>query len=240
MTRRILALVTATILGLGILTAPTATADTHCTKIWFTSPTYHGKFQAGQSRCVWLDDKTSGWVNIYSWNDRSKRVIDYTAQFTRTRPNDGRVESVADSVKRLAARHDVRLQFAATDTLGRKGCTDRYPGLTGTYQPPLNMARDHGYGLVRIGTGTTDRCMTNRTWALDLAAHEMSHAIIERRCPEFDDPRGENVTNAYAYRFLGASVRDSGGYGGFTRADSVKAAQIYLNRCAKADGEVSA
>lgn len=234
---RTLALVTAAILGLGILTAPTATADTHCTKVWFTSPTYLGKFQAGQSRCVWLDDKTSsGWVKVYSWNDRSKRVIDYTAQFTRTRPNDGRVESVADSVARMAAKHDVRLQFARTDTLGRQGCTDRYPGLTGSYQPPAanTYDRDHGYGLIRIGTGTTDRCMANSRWAHDVAAHEISHAVIERKCPEFTDPRDENVANAYAYRFVGASVRDSGGYDGFTRADSIKAAQIYLNRCEKA------
>lgn len=236
MMRRLLALVAtlATVLSILTAAAPAAAEPSPCTKVWFTAPTYFGKFQAGQSRCVWPWDTANGWTKIYSWNDRSKAVIDYAVLYTRTRPNDGRVESTADTVHWIAHKHDVHLQFANLDLLGRLGCSGGFENsVTGAYQPDPGHP---GEGLVRIGTGITDRCMRDKQTVLNTAKFEIGRAIIERLCGRVDPPRAGDtyleiaaVTSAYAMKYLGATMND----GGVRPAvkDFWRATEIHEGRC---------
>lgn len=238
MTRRILALVTATILGLGILTAAPASAsfsDTPCTRVWLTAPSYFGHVDTGQRRCVWPKDQTNGWTRIYYRDDRGRHVIDYTHRFTKTQPNHGRVESTADAVRWVARKHNVHLQFANSDLVGRMGCAGGFiNSVSGAYAPAA------GEGLIRIGTGTTRRCMADRRTTLNVAKHEIAHAVIDRICgttrprmvyrPERGFNRIEEVTSAYAMKYLGATMND----GGMRPAakDYWRADQLHAGRCA--------
>jgi len=243
-TTRVLARILATIAALAIsfsilIAAPTtATSEpSPCTKVWLTAPSYFGKFQSGQSRCIWPWDKVNGWTRIYSWNDRSKDVIDYTFMWTTTPPNDGRVQSTADAALWVAKKYGAHLQFANRDYLGRLGCASPFPNsVSGAY---AGTGQYPGQGLIRIGTGTTDRCMNDRRTVLNVVKHEISHALIERRCgttrprmvyrPESGFNRIEETTTAYAMKFLGATT-NAGGLVPATK-DYWRATEIYYGRC---------
>jgi hypothetical protein len=125
----------------------------------------------------------------------------------------------------------VRLQFAVTDLLGRRGCYGDHIGqISGSYAPGGD--RFPGRGLVRLGTGTIDRCMLDKPAVLNVTRHEVAHALIERKCGRYvgTDFRHENITDAYAYRYLGATARNPGGYG-FGKWSMRRAVAIHEGKC---------
>lgn len=205
-----------------------------CSRVWLTSPSYNDKVDTGQQRCLWPKDRdSSGWVRVYRLDDRNLRVIDYVSPWniTQTPPNNGRVKSTADAVRAIADRNHVRLQFAVTDYAGRRGCYGDHLGqISGMYAPGGD--RYPGRGLVRLGTGVIDRCMEDREGALNIARHEVAHGVIERLCGRYvgTDFRHENVTDAYAYRYLGATIRAPGGYG-FGAWSMRRAVAIHEGEC---------
>ena len=216
-TRRLTAALFAAALALITLipAAPAHAAWPECSRVWLTEPSYFDKIDTGRSRCLWPKDRQGGWVKIYRLDKRHLRVIDYVSpwNFTRTPPTNGRVKSTADSVRTLARRYDVTLQFAVSDVIGRRGCYgDHLYSISGAYAPGGD--RHPGRGLIRLGTGTIDRCMRDKPKVLNITRHEIAHALIERLCDRYvgTDFHHENVTDAFAYRYLGATSRSPGGY----------------------------
>lgn len=211
-----------------VVTATPAQAAT-CTNVWLTNPSYFENFPSGTKRCIWPGDRANGWVRIHRLDNKSLKTIDwvqYGYGYTTTPPNNGKYQPNADLVRALAKKHNVRLQFAykSRDAVG---CTGEWAGqVNGTYYV---SPRAPGQGLIRLGTGYYSTCMRNRTEALDTARHEIAHALLERHCPDhFEDPRFENITDAYARKYLGLSTR--GNYG-FTWRDLRKAVAFHDGRC---------
>jgi hypothetical protein len=203
-------------------------AGASCTTVWLSMPSWQGKFTAGTKHCLNMADRTNGWVKVY----QSGKVVDYVnPRSTLTAPpNNGRVQSTADTVRWMAKKHGVSLQFANADTMGRQGCSGEFRyGISASYQPSYEHP---GKGLVRIGTGTVKRCMNDRRMVLDVARHEIAHAIMDRKCGEkaWGSARNEQVTDAYAYRYLGATTKSPGHYG-FTKRDAARAVAIAQGRC---------
>lgn len=229
--KRIAALIAALATCLGILTATPASADTPCVKVWLTAPSYFGHYESGTRRCVWPNDRVNGWTRIYADNNRTHPVVDYAHTYTRVPPNSGRVRSTSSAAHALANRHNVRLQFANRDLIGRLGCSGAFRhSVSGAYQ---GSAQYPGKGLVRIGTGTTTRCMADRSNVLDVVRHEIAHAAIERKCgttrPRIAGSRVEPVTIAYSYLYLGA--RTNTGDMKPTVTDHRRATHIKNGRC---------
>lgn len=215
-----------------VAASPVAHAD-HCRTVWLTAPSYRDRVDTGTKVCLSSERRTlSSGHTAYAlrYSGGSFRDWVFTNGYTAIPPNNGLVQSTADSVRWLANKYDVTVQFAVSDLIGRRGCYGDHPNqISGSYQATWEHP---GRGLVRLGTGTTSRCMTYRTSVKNIAKHEIAHALIERLCREvlWGDPRQENITDAYAYRFMGATVRNPGGYG-FTLADSRRAAQVYNGNC---------
>lgn len=230
--RRILILITAIALTIGGTVAAAPANAATCTNVWLTTPSYDHKLLAGTKRCVWFNDRTAeGWIRIHRLDNRDLRTIDWLNPYNYTRipPNNGLYKPNADRARALAKKHNVRLQFAVSNVGGTVGCTAaHYWQLSGTYS---GSYRHPGEGLVRIGTGTTSRCMRNQTDVMDTTRHELTHALIERLCPDAPaEPRHENVTDAFAWKYLDATVRNPGGYG-FTRSDLWRATKIHGGWC---------
>jgi hypothetical protein len=233
---RIFAALSAAVLAVLLLipAAPAHAAWPECSRVWLTSPSYFDKIDTGQRRCLWPKDRTeAGWVKVYRLDDRSLRVIDYVSPYniTATPPNNGRVKSTADSVRALASRYDIRLQFAVSSFSGQRGCYGDHIGqISGMYAPGGD--RYPGRGLVRLGTGTIDRCMEDKRRVMDITRHELTHGILEKLCGRYvgTDYRHENVTDAYAWKYLGATVRNPGGYG-FGPWSLKRAVQIHDGNC---------
>lgn len=203
-----------------------------CTTVWLTAPSYYGHIETGKKRCLYLNDTSSaGWIKIYRLDDRSLIQIDWLNpyDYTRVPPNNGLYKPNADRARAFAADHHVYLQFAKSNEVGSVGCTGDFTGqISGTYHP---SGRRPGKGLVRLGTGTTDTCMRNRDEVMDTTRHEVAHALEERHCPaSLNERRHENVTDAFAWKFLGATNRHPGNYG-FTSADLTRAYQILHYQC---------
>ena len=218
----------AALLG-SVVTAPSAESAT-CTTVWLTVPSYNERFNAGTKRCVWPSLQTNGWVNVYQFDDRNKPVVDWVSPFvyTKTPPNNGLYKPNADRVRDLAAKYDVRLQFAykAGEAVG---CVGAYAGeISGVYSPsPVRP----GKGLVRIGTGKISTCMRETVEVMDVAKHEIAHVLTERKCPRiFNESRFENITDAYAWKYLNASDKSAGNYG-FTTKDLARAVEIAHREC---------
>lgn len=234
MKRRILALVVVLVAFFGMFTAvPAATADTPCTKIWLTAPSFHRNFETGERRCVWPDDKLNGWAKIYRSNNRANAVVDYVYQYTRIPPNDGRVLTTARAARDLARKYHVDLQFSNRDLIGRMGCSGVFSKyVTGTYAPSSQYP---GEGLIRLGTGKIKRCMYDKTAVLNVLKHEISHALINRVCGTTRPPmatgggRMEDVTTAYGFKYLGAT--SNSGRIGHTVHDTRRATNIHNGNC---------
>jgi hypothetical protein len=219
MMRRILALVATLAVSLGILTTAPATAtDTPCTTVWLTTPSYFGHLNTGQRRCLDLTDTANGWTRVYRYDDPTRQHFDWVNAFTQTPPNNGRVKTTADAVRALFARHGMHVQFANRDLAGRLGCSGGFiNSVSGAYagSPPYP-----GRGLVRIGTGFTDRCMRDKRIVMNVAAHEMGHVDTERNCgttrprivyrPEEGFNRIEEVASAYGMKYFGATETPGG------------------------------
>jgi hypothetical protein len=230
--RRILILLTAIALTIGGTVAAAPANAATCTTIWLATPSYEHKIDTGRWRCENLRDRTAD-GRFVALHYRDGRFLDWQDDwaYTRMRPHGGRVKSTADSIRALAARYDVNLQFADRDMRGRMGCYGGFANsVSGTYQ---GSPRYPGEGLIRIGTGTTTRCMNDRATALNVAKHEISHALIERICGTTDPPRvgdrSEEVTSAYAMRYLGAGM-NAGGYKP-NRSDMWQAGKIHGGWC---------
>jgi hypothetical protein len=215
--RLITALLAAIILTSSSAVAAPAAAAT-CTTVWLTTPTIYDELPAGTKRCIDLTDgiHDDQIIRIYRGDDPARAQIDWADRWamTKTPPNRGRVKTTADSVRALAARHDVRIQFADRDLIGRLGCSSA-SGFANTVSGAYQTATRHpGQGLARLGTGTTNRCMQDKRTVMNVAKHEMSHALIERICGTTDPPRAghrvEAVTSAYAMKYLGAGMNDGG------------------------------
>lgn len=211
-----------------VVTAAPAQAST-CTTVWLTNPSYYDHFQAGTRRCLVPTDQTGGWIRIHQFDNPDRPTVDWIMAdygYTTTHPNDGLYKPNADLVRALAKKYNVRLQFAykARESVG---CTGIWAGqVNGTY---YLSPRGAGKGLIRLGTGRDASCMRNKTEALNTARHEISHALLERKCPNYwDEPRYENITDAYAYRYLHLSFK--GNYG-FTSADMHKAVSFHDGKC---------
>lgn len=199
-----------------------------CTTIWLTNPSYFSHLETGTRRCVWLDDKDSGWVRIYRLDNRELRVLDWVDGYTKYPPNGGRYQPNADLARAFAAKYGVHLQFSDTNVQGLMGCPGLWAGVNGTYSP---SGREPGQGLVRIGTGPTGLCMKVKDEVMNTVRHEVAHALTERKCPRiFFEARYENMTDAYAWRFLGATTKSPGNYG-FTRADLIRAWEVRRGEC---------
>lgn len=217
--------------GLLIPAVPSAHAQTAtCTTVWLVGPSYFNKFEAGAKRCIWPEDQENGWVKLYQFNDNTKPVIDWipTWGYTKTRPNNGLVQSNADTVRAMADRYNVKVQFAvkARESYGCRG--DFAYHISGTY---YTAPGNPGQGLVRLGTGTVSTCMQDRSTVLNVSRHEISHALMERKCPSYiGEPRYENATDAYAWLFLNATTKSSGNYG-FTDRDRTRAIEIAHKEC---------
>ncbi len=211
---------------LGLSPAPAAEASS-CTTVWITNPSYYGKFAAGSRLC--LNIGGTSWAPIHQGGE----LVDYANPYAVTTdpPNTGRVQSTATTIRAIARKNSVSLQFSSRDLSGRMGCSGEFhDSVSGTYQP---SSRHPGKGLVRIGTGVGTRCMADRSTAINAAKHEISHGIVDRKCgtsrPKIAGGRSENVTDAYAYRYLGAS-RAAGNYG-FTHEDLRVAMKIRVGDC---------
>lgn len=215
--------------GLLIPAIPSAPAQAAgCTTVWLTNPSYYEHFEAGTRRCVWLDDKDGGYIRIYRMDNREFRVVDWIDGHTKIAPNNGLYKPNADLARAFAAKYDVKLQFSVSNVQGLAGCPGLWAGVNGTYSP---SGRVPGQGLVRIGTGTTSECMRVREEVMNTVRHEVAHALTERKCPQiFFETRYENMTDAYAWRFLGATTRSPGNYG-FTRTDLVRAWEVRRGEC---------
>lgn len=197
-----------------------------CTTVWLTGPSYYEKISAGAKRCLPL--KSSGWIYVYRTDGT---ILDFVNPYTLTKtpPHSGDGSATAKYIKALAAKHNVKLQFAKVDFAGRVGCSRDgfYNSVSGSYQ---SLVQHPGKGLVRLGTGKYKSCIGKYpTKNRNLAKHEISHAIMERKCDGRNVYREENTTDAYAYRYLGAS-KASGNYG-FTSSDLARAIKVHAGRC---------
>lgn len=226
------------------ISAPAAEAASACTTVWLTTPAVHPhNFQpvphvlAGSKRCLWPDDRTTaGWIKVYQFDDNTRPVIGLAYTYTTQRPNSGKVKSTADVIRMVAEREGVRVQFSARDGLGRLGCSGGFINhVTGTYQPQV-IDTASGQGLIRIGTGTTDRCMHDKWMAVNTFKFEAARAIIERKCGTTGPPRAGNtyleiaaVTAAYSLKYLRASLNDGGVEP--TADDTQRATQIHNGNC---------
>jgi hypothetical protein len=208
------ALVTLALTGAALIAAPaTAPAAEDCTTVWLTNPTINNVLPAGTKRCLDLD--AGAIIPVYRLDDPGLRQIDWLDSwaYTRQRPNGGRVQSTADAIRSVADRYDVAVQFAWRDLLNRRGCYNGFANsVTGAAMP---SPRHPGEGLVRIGTGTIDRCMTYKQTAMNVAKYEISHILIERICREMEPPimqngRADYITSAYAQKYLGATMSAGG------------------------------
>jgi hypothetical protein len=233
---RVLAAVFASVLGVLVAVVPAAPAQAaDCTTVWLTAPTINEVLPAGRKRCIDLTDTVSGGaiIRVYSYDTKSKGQIDWLDAwaFTRTRPNGGRVQSTADWIRYLARVYDVKLQFANRDMAGRLGCSGGFiDSVSGAYQP---SPRHPGKGLVRIGTGITDRCMADKRTAANVARHEFGHVHMERICgttrPPIAGSRVEQVATAYAVLYFSASMNAGGIEPSST--DLWRAKQIHAGNC---------
>lgn len=188
-----------------------------CTTVWLTAPTVDHVLPAGTKRCIDPQDSIydGQLIRIHRLDNPNLRQIDWLDSwaYTTQPPNDGRVQATADAIRWLGTKYDVRIQFAWRDLLDRRGCYGGFASsVSGASQP---SPRHPGEGLVRIGTGTIDRCMEDRRSATNVAKHEISHVLIERTCGTMDPPRVTNgrieeVTSAYGIKFLGAGMNDGG------------------------------
>jgi hypothetical protein len=202
-----------------------------CTTVWLTGPSYNDRFEAGDKRCIWPKARTAnGWVKLYQFNDRTKPIVDYIQpwNYTKTRPNNGLYKPNADRLRKIADIHNVNLQFAYK-AANNVGCTGTWATqVSGVYHSNPN---NPGKGLIRIGTGTKRDCMMDRAGVLNIGKHEVSHAIMERKCPNYlTKARAENVTDAFAWKFLNASSKSAGNYG-FNSRDLARAIDIKYKRC---------
>lgn len=197
-----------------------------CTTVWLTFPSYYNKVSAGTKQCLPL--KKTGWIYVYQTDGT---LLDYVNPYgvTRTAPHNGDGSVTAKRIKNLAAAYNVKLQFANIDFGGRPGCSRNgfYNSVSGTYQ---SSPHNPGAGLVRLGTGKYKSCIS-RTSAktLDVAKHEISHAIMERKCDGRGVHREEYTTDAYAYRYLSAGKK-AGNYG-FNRSDLARAIKVHAGKC---------
>lgn len=220
-----------------VATAPKARAAS-CTTLWLTTPTIYGKLQAGQKRCIDLTDGIydDQIIRVYSFDDKSRGVIDWMDRWAHTTlpPNHGRYQPTADWIRYLAKQYGMRVQFGDRDQLGRLGCASSSGftnSVSATYMP---SGRYPGKGLIRIGTGTTDRCMRYKVKAASTAKFEFSRAFIERICGTPGPPMAGTsylkiaaVTSAYAQKYLNAT-----GYGTSPTAnDFWRATQIHNGNC---------
>lgn len=211
--RKFLTTITVTIaLAIGGTIAAPATAAT-CSHIWLTTPSYAAKFPAGLPRCADLTDRTAD-GRFVALTDRYGRFVDWQDDwaYTTAAPNNGRVKTTADSVRALADRYDMHVQFANRDLAGRMGCYGGFAnGVSGAYQP---SPRYPGEGLIRIGTGTTDRCMLDTRTVVNVFKYEAAHAVIERICGTVGPPivgdRIAEVTSAYSLKYFNATMNDGG------------------------------
>lgn len=197
-----------------------------CTNVWLTGPSYYEKISAGTKRCLTLKD--SGWIYTYRADGS---FLDYVSPYTLTKtpPHSGDGSSTARYIKALAAKYNVKLQFASVDYMGRPGCNRNgfYDSMSGSYQ---SLTTHPGKGLVRLGTGRYKSCISKYpTQNKDLARHEITHAIVERKCEGRNIYREEYTTDAYAYRYLGAG-KAAGNYG-FTRSDLARAIKVHAGQC---------
>lgn len=197
-----------------------------CTVVWLTEPSYYERIDAGSKRCLPMQE--SGWIYTYR-TDGS--FLDYVSPYslTRTAPHSGDGSRTASYIKALATKYGVTMQFARTDYMGRDGCSAStfHNSLSGSYQSSSNHP---GKGLVRLGTGKYRSCISKYPAKnKDIARHEISHAIMERKCDGRNVRREENTTDAYAYRYLGAG-KAAGNYG-FTRTDLARAIKVHAGEC---------
>lgn len=211
---------------------PTATISTvevmgACSTVWLTYPSYYNEFSTGSKKCLTL--KKSDWIPV---RNSAGVLIDYVSPYgyTRVAPHNGDGSKTASTIKALGTKYGVKVQFANVDLLNRPGCnTKGFPtSVSGTYTPSSSKP---GKGLVRLGTGTKKACIAKyATKNINIAKHEISHGIIERKCKGKSPFRGEQTADAYAWKFLKASSKSAGNYG-FSDKDLERAVKIHRGFC---------
>lgn len=198
-----------------------------CTTVWLKHPSYSNKIGAGAKKCLTLTKTT--WIYAYK-TDGS--FLDFVSPYsvTKVAPHNGDGSVTAKRIKNLAAKYNVKLQFANVDFGNRPGCNPKgfYDSVSGTYQ---SSSAYPGKGLVRLGTGKYKACISKFPKNnMDLAKHEISHAIMERKCDGRNVYREENTTDAYAWYYLKTNTREPGNYG-FVAKDLWRAKQVHAGKC---------
>jgi hypothetical protein len=203
---------------------------TKCKTVWLTASSYYDRIPTGAKRCLVIPK--SGWVKVHQYDNPKRPVVDYVAPklLTTVKPHSGGNSKAAKQIRALAKKHHVKLQFAPVDHVNRKGCesTGFWKSTSGTYQ---SSPYKPGDGLVRLGYGKSTKCIGKfQTNNVNVAKHEISHAIIERKCGKvISAKREEHITDAYAWKYLKAS-KASGNYG-FTNADLKTAIKVHAGKC---------
>lgn len=197
-----------------------------CTTVWLTYPSYYNEIKTGAKKCLTL--KRTGWLIAYR-SDGS--VLDYVSPYgvTKVAPHSGDGSATAKRIKDFAAKYHVTLQFSKVDGAGRVGCSvDGFRNsVSGSY---YGSPYKPGAGLIRLGTGKYRSCISKYPAKnMDIAKHEIAHAVMERKCKGDSIFREENTTDAYAYRYFGAS-RSAGNYG-FSDKDYQRAGEVYRGVC---------
>lgn len=187
--------------------------------------TYSKVGSLAYAQSVTVTGKADGWYRIgdNQWVSGSFLSTDKPVSTnTDTNTNTTRATStVADAV---AARYGLTVRYVAQTECGSVSDGTTFWG--------CYSSRNGGGGYIEI----TENALEYPTYVglADLAAHEVSHALIMRTCgtmrPVIAGARYENVTDAYAQFFVGATTSDAGGYG-YTDADAEIAKQIHAGVC---------
>jgi hypothetical protein len=162
--------------------------------------------------------------------DRMERVVVTAKRAGWAKTNVGWVPTKALSTgnryaDNVAAEHGLRVQYTNNQACGVRASVntaDEFDA-SGCYvdgSPTIQLTKSAAYD----GTAAWKRNAIH-----DLVLHEATHARIYaltgRAHPQLAGARAEQVTDAYAWKYLGAS-RAAGGYG-FTKADLAKATKIH-------------